>query len=192
MMDLNKYIIDDRIFSVKFSCDLIKCKGACCTLEGTEGAPIMESEIADIKRSMKSAKKYLSERNLDVIENEGFFIKDGSKYSLNNVNDNDCVFSFYDKDNIVRCSFQKAYWNGENDWVKPASCYLFPIRVSGKKRNVLRYEEFYECSDALDKGNKEGITIFEFLKDPLVREFGQDFYNEAEKKYLQNNLTEKI
>ncbi|CAN5564010.1 DUF3109 family protein [soil metagenome] len=187
MVDLNKYIIDDRIFSVKFSCDLIKCKGACCTLEGTDGAPILESELPDIKRSVSKAKKYLSQRNIDVIDKYGYFVKDGEKYSLNNVDDNDCVFSFYDKDNIVRCSFQTAYWKGENDWVKPSSCYLFPIRVSGKKRNILRYEEFYECSDALEKGEVEDVSVFEFLKEPLIREFGKDFYNNAKNKFLNKD-----
>ena len=102
------------------------------------------------------------------------------------VDDRDCIFSF-EEDGIVRCSFQKAYLNGETTFRKPISCHLFPIRISGNNRNIIRYEEIYECEDALVKGEKEDVTVFEFAKESLEREYGENFYNELKLKFLKNS-----
>jgi hypothetical protein len=179
-LSLDEYIIDDRIFSVKFSCDVGKCKGACCTLEGTLGAPIKEDEIDEISKAIPFAKRYLTTKNKRIIKEEGFYIKYECEYHLNNVDDNDCVFSFYE-DGIAKCSIQKAYYDGKVDFIKPISCQLFPIRISGKERNVLRYEKMYECRDALEKGKEDDVTIFEYIQNGLEREFGSDFYKELKK-----------
>jgi len=183
---LEKYIIDDRIFSVKFSCDLVKCKGACCTLKGAGGAPILNEEVAVIKENLKAAEKYLSEKHKKILENEGFLLGRENDFSINCVDDRDCVFSFVEG-GIVKCSFQKAFNNGESHFSKPISCHLFPIRISGNKRNILRYEEIYECHDALIKGEKEDVTVFEFAKVPLEREYGENFYNDLKQKFFLKN-----
>lgn len=171
---MEKYIIDDRIFSVKFSCDLGRCKGACCTLKGAGGAPILNEEVAEIKGNLKVAEKYLSEKHKEVLSKEGFLLGRENDYSINCVDDRDCVFSFLEG-GIVKCSFQKAFFNGETTFRKPISCHLFPIRISGNKRNIIRYEEIYECEDALIKGENDDVTVFEFAKESLEREFGENF-----------------
>ncbi len=173
--------IDDRIYDLKFSCDISKCKGACCTVEGTLGAPLKRDELPEIEKSIESAKKYLSKLNRSVIEKEGFFVEYEDKLWMNNVNENDCVFSYYDED-VAKCSLQKAYNNGETGFKKPISCELFPIRVYGDNCNDLRYEMSYFCEDALAKGIVNNTTIFEFVKDAIIREFGEDFYNDNIKK----------
>lgn len=182
-MNLDKYIIDDRIFSTKFFCDLDKCKGACCTLKGTVGAPVLKEETDKIYRILPKISKYLTKKNLDVIENEGIFIKGKKEYNLNTVDGDDCVFSIYEE-GIAKCAIQKAYNEGEVDFRKPISCYLFPIRVSGEKRNVLRYEYMYECNDALDLGKEKNISIFEFARDAIINEYGEEFFNELKDKYI--------
>ena len=182
---MEKYIIDDRIFSVKFACDLGKCKGACCTLSGAGGAPILNEEVAEINGNLKVAEKYLSEKHKEVLENEGFLLGRENDYSINSVDDKDCVFSFIES-GIVKCSFQKAFYNGDTTFRKPISCHLFPIRISGNKRNIIRYEEIYECEDALIRGEKEDVTVFEFAMQSLKREYGENFYNELKQKFLKN------
>lgn len=189
-INLDKYIIDDRIFDVKFSCDLNACKGACCTIQGTEGAPLMESEVNIMKHALPKVLKYLPKRHLDIIEREGFYYKHDHNLAVSTYNDNECVFSFYDEKGIAKCAFQTAYFAGEIEFKKPISCYLFPVRVYGKKRNIIRYEKISECNDALDKGVTEDKTVFEFLKQPLIDEFGIDFYKAAKEKFL--NKTNKI
>jgi hypothetical protein len=189
-INLDKYIIDDRIFDVKFSCDLTACKGACCTIQGTEGAPLLESEVNVMKHAIPKVMKYLPERHKNIIEREGFYYKHDHNLAVSTYNDNECVFSFYDEKEIARCAFQTAYFAGEIEFKKPISCYLFPIRVYGKKRNIMRYEKITECNDALDKGVTEDKTVFEFLKQPLIDEFGIDFYKAAKEKFL--NKTNKI
>lgn len=180
---MEKYIIDDRIFSVKFSCDLGKCKGACCTLKDAGGAPILNEEVAIIKDNIKIAEKYLSDKHKQVLKHEGFLLGRENDYSINCVDNMDCVFSFVD-DGIVRCAFQRAYYNNETTFRKPISCHLFPIRVSGVNRNIIRYEEISECEDAVVKGEKEDVSVFEFSKESLEREYGEHFYNELKQKFL--------
>ena len=173
--------IDERIFELKFSCELSKCKGACCTVEGTLGAPLKKEELSIIEQNLDAAKKYITEQNLEVIEREGYYVEYNGKLWMNNVNDNDCVFSYYEGD-IAKCSFQKAYNNGEISFKKPISCELFPIRVYGENCNELRYEKSYFCDTALENGKAKNTTIFEFVKDAIIRAFGAEFYNENVKK----------
>jgi len=173
--------LDDRIFELKFSCDLSVCKGACCTVEGTLGAPLKKEELSEIEKNIETAKKYLTAENREVIEKEGYYVEYEGKLWMNNVNDNDCVFSYYEGD-IAKCSFQKAYNNGEINFKKPISCELFPIRVYGENCNDLRYEKSYFCEEALENGKVNNKTIFEFVKDAIVRAFGVEFYNENIKK----------
>ncbi|HMS66136.1 MAG TPA: DUF3109 family protein [Ignavibacteria bacterium] len=180
---MEKFIIDDRIFSVKFSCDLGKCKGACCTLKGAGGAPILNEEVNIIKRNVNIVKKYLSREHVEILETEGFLLGEKDDYSINSFDYKDCVFSFYEN-NIAKCSFQKAYYNGETEFIKPISCHLFPVRIYGDKRRIIRYEELYECEDALIKGEKENISVFEFAKEPLERQYGKELYKELKEKYL--------
>lgn len=179
MTDKTEYLFDDRIFNNKFSCDLDKCKGACCTVKGTLGAPIDETEIPIIEKNKFFTYKYLSDENIRVIEKEGFYIKYNEKYYLNNINDADCVFSYYENE-IAKCSFQKSYNDGKINFKKPISCELFPIRIIND--NELRYEKVSSCSDAIILGEEKNITIFEYLKDALIRKFGKSFYNVNIKK----------
>lgn len=175
------YFIDDRIIKEKFYCDLQRCKGSCCTIKGATGAPILETEIKIIEDSLGSVYKYIPEENKKIIEAEGYYKIIEGELSLNNVDDNECVFSYYDS-GIAKCSFQKAYLNKEIGFKKPISCELFPIRISGKNSDTLRYEKFYECEDAISKGNENNITILEFVKDALIRRFGDGFYEILVKK----------
>jgi hypothetical protein len=170
-----KYFIDDRIFTTKFHCDLSACRGGCCTIRGYYGAPLKEEEINLIKSVYSRIEKYISERNKKEINERGFFFREGEKIYLNNVNDEDCVFS-YITEGIAKCSFEKAYKAGEIDFKKPVSCELFPIRVSGEKNNVLRFDKMTECEDALDCGIKNNTSVFEFVKEAIERNFGKEFY----------------
>ncbi|MCU0373220.1 MAG: DUF3109 family protein [Ignavibacteria bacterium] len=175
MVDSEGINIDERIFEVKFACDIYKCKGGCCTVPGTLGAPLKYSEIDEIQEVIKYVEKYLDKKNLKVLIEEGFYVKYEKKIYLNNVNDRECVFCFYESD-IAKCSFQKAYNSGIIKFKKPISCELFPVREYNNNGKELRYEKTYICEDALLKGEKLNITILEFVKDAVIRRYGEEFY----------------
>jgi hypothetical protein len=185
IFDKTKYFIDDRIFSTKFFCNLSQCKGGCCTIRSSYGAPLREEEIEIINGVIEIVKKYLSEKSIDILNGKGFFFKEGEKIYLNNVNDEDCVFS-YITDGIAGCSFEKAYKSGEINFKKPISCELFPIRVYGDESNILRFEKMTECDDALEYGKEKNTNVFEFVKEAIERKYGIDFYNN-----LNNFVKEK-
>jgi hypothetical protein len=173
---INDVLVRDEIVEIPFSCDLKKCKGACCTLESELGAPVKKEEIEEIEKILPVIKKYLIQKNIDEIEKNGFYeMKDG-EILITIVNNHDCVFSFYDN-TIAKCAIERAYFDGKVEFRKPISCHLFPIRVTDFSGDVLRYEKFSECAPALEKGKEENITIVEFCKDSLIRLYGEDWYN---------------
>lgn len=184
MSEKEEVYIDERIFDVKFSCDLGKCKGACCTVYGTLGAPVKQQEINEIKNVMEVIYEYISGNSKRIIEEEGFYVEYGGKIYLNNINDRECVFCIH-KDGIAKCSFQEAYNEGRTVFKKPISCELFPVREYIANGKELRYEKTYICEDALIKGNHLNITIFEFIRNAVIREYGEEFYIKHEKSIIK-------
>lgn len=173
---INEVLVRDEIVEIPFSCDLKKCKGACCTLESELGAPVTKAEIEEIEKILPIVKKYITLTNIDEIEDRGFYEAKDGEMMITSVNNRDCVFSFWDN-GIAKCSIERAYFDGKVKFRKPISCHLFPIRVSDFSGDVLRYEKFSECAPALEKGKEENITIVEFCKDSLIRLYGEEWYN---------------
>ncbi len=180
--------IDNDIPRAHFSCDVGACKGACCTLEGGRGAPLEEEEIEEIHRAFPVIRKYLSPEHLSVIDKSGLYEGPPGSRATTCVNEHACVFAFFEE-GIARCSFERGYINGETKWRKPISCHLFPIRASRFGPDVLRYEQIAECKAGRAKGEADGTTLVEFLKDPLVRKFGETWYDSFRKE-CQNGLKE--
>ena len=174
---INGTLVDMQILTQKFACDLSACKGACCTLRSEYGAPLEKDEIEIIEKIYPTVKKYLPELAIDEIENNGFWEYKGEMYMTRSINNRDCVFVYYEND-VAKCAIEKAFINGEIDFKKPVSCHLFPIRLADFGGPILKYESYNECKPAVKKGKKENITVAEFLKEPLIRKFGNEFYEE--------------
>ena len=173
---INDVLVRDEIVEIPFSCDLKKCKGACCTLDSELGAPIKKEEVEEIENILPIVREYLDKRNNKEIENRGFYeIKDG-ELLINSINNKDCVFSYWQND-VAKCAIERAYFDGKIQYRKPISCHLFPIRVSDFGGDVLRYEKFSECAPALENGKRDNVTIAEFCKDSLIRLYGEQWYN---------------
>jgi len=173
---INDVLVRDDIVEIPFSCDLKKCKGACCTLESELGAPVNKNEIEEIEKILPIVKIYLTQNNIEEIEEKGFYEMKDDEMMITSVNNRDCVFSFWDN-GIAKCSIERAYFDGKVEFRKPISCHLFPIRVTDFSGDVLRYEKFSECAPALEKGKENNITIAEFCKDSLTRLYGEEWYN---------------
>jgi len=173
---INDVLVRDEIVEIPFSCDLKKCKGACCTLESELGAPVNKNEIEEIEKILLVIKRYLSQINIDEIEEKGFYEMKEGESMITSVNNRDCVFSFWEN-GIAKCAIERAYFDGKVEFRKPISCHLFPIRVSDFSGDVLRYEKFSECAPALEKGKEENVVIAEFCKESLTRLYGEEWYS---------------
>ena len=176
---IDKILIDEDVTNINFSCDLKKCKGGCCTFEGEFGAPVLDSEVSEINAVIPVVEPYLSKRSIETIKTKGAIEGLPGSYSTMSIDKRDCVFVCYDGD-IAKCSIEKAYFDHKTNFRKPISCQLFPIRVSDYGGTYLYYQKFDECDPAILKGNKEKSLMFRFLKEPLIRAFGEAWYSELD------------
>jgi len=183
-----RFEVEAGLADVRFGCDLNVCKGACCTMKGAIGAPILEHEIAELERVLPFVSKYLPERALDVIEELGVWQRetDGT-FTIPTIDHADCVFVTYEGD-IALCAIEKAFRLGEVEgFPKPISCNLFPIRIYPEKREntwFVCYEEISECKGGRARGKREGISLMDFLETPLVRALGSSRLEQLRKLLL--------
>jgi len=184
IVPVDKVEVRKEVLKTHFSCDLEKCKGACCTFESEYGAPISEEEVKLIGENLSNILPYLPEEHRNQIKNDGFYKLKSRELMTNSLNNRACVFVFYDN-GIARCGIEKAFFDGKSTFRKPVSCHLFPIRITKFGSDVLRYERFSECEPALDKGREENVTIAEFCREGLERKYGAKWYLELMDKMEQ-------
>ncbi len=189
MILVNDTIMEEQLLRAKFCCDLEKCKGACCTFPGEYGAPLLESEIPLLEDNYPKIKKYLSEKSIFYIENQGMYEGRAGYRTTNCINKRDCVFVYYEGD-IAFCAYEKAYLAGEIEFRKPLSCHLFPIRVKKFGGDALYYCEIDECCDAVKKGENENILMIDSLKVALTRAYGEEWYDTL-KQYISTAKEDK-
>jgi hypothetical protein len=175
LLHIDDVTVRQEILDTAFTCDLDKCKGACCTLESQYGAPVEKDEIKKIDELLPQILKFLSDEKRSEIETNGFWEEKHGSLMIKSINNKDCVFSYFE-DRVARCSIEKLYNEGKVNFQKPISCHLFPIRISNFGGDVLRYEKFKECDAALENGKKLNICIAEFCKDSLTRLYGNDWF----------------
>ncbi len=182
MLEIRQTIVDESIPQIKFACNLSACKGACCTLEGAKGAPLLDDELEQIESAFPIIKSLLPKEHIEYIAQFGLYEGGPGFYTTICFNNRACVFVLYE-DGMARCAFEKAFGEGKIKWKKPISCHLFPIRVNRGVLEHLRYERIKECNFALDRGENEIILLSDFLKEPLIRAFGLKWYEEFLLKY---------
>ncbi len=180
MIQVRDTILSEDIFDVMFICDLNKCKGICC-VEGDAGAPLEESEFEEIKEILPLIWDELSPKAKALIEEQGIAYNDyDGELVTSIINGRECVFTYFEKDGTCKCVIDKAYQEGRISVQKPISCHLYPIRLQ-KYRDftAVNYHKWQVCQPALRLGQKEGVEIYRFLKEPLIRKFGQEWYDEV-------------
>jgi hypothetical protein len=179
MFQIKDTIIASDIIEENFLCDLSVCKGECC-VEGDSGAPLEEDEVKKIEDLLPLVWDNLSPAAQAVIEQQGVAYRDSDGDMVTSiVNGKDCVFTYYDEKGICKCAIEKAYREGRTDFYKPISCHLYPIRLQKYTDfTAVNYHRWSVCKAAVLLGNKEGLKIYQFLREPLIRRFGEDWYNE--------------
>jgi Protein of unknown function (DUF3109) len=171
--------VDGSLVERKFACDLLKCKGACCSLPGGRGAPLLDSEIPEMNAALPEVLPLLSEEKRRAIEKSGFYEGPRGDYATTCIDDEDCVFVYRDN-GIAKCAIERAFNDGKTGFRKPISCHLYPIRVNRFGGDVLRYHEIAECKPAVKKGESENVGTIEFLKTALTRLYGEEWYGKLE------------
>jgi hypothetical protein len=191
MFLIDNILVDKQIVTTPFLCETSKCKGACCTVKGGQGAPVLDEEIEQLEASVKPAWQYLSERSQTAIATNGIYEGVPGEYTTRCIDDADCVFVFYEGD-VAKCAIEKAYFEGHGTFRKPISCHLFPIRITDYHGPYLYYDKFEECAPALDYGKRHEVHIPEAVKEALIRAFGEEWYGKLnilvqEHKELRQN-----
>ncbi len=179
MIKVGEILVSDDIRDKEFVCNLQKCKGACC-VEGDFGAPLDEDELQILADIYPKVKPYLSPEGIASIEKQGTHVLDDDGELCTPVIDGrECVYAIYDKNKILKCGIEAAYNDGKIDWKKPISCHLYPIRITQKKNfEAINYNKWYICAPACALGKELQVPIYKFLKDPLIRKYGDAWYNE--------------
>ncbi len=179
MVQIGQAIVSLDIFEKQFVCDLPKCKGMCCVY-GESGAPLDDEEITILEQVYPTVKQYMTPAGIEVVEKEGVYITDPDSDKVTPLigDSEDCVYT-YTEDGVVYCAIEKAYLNGEITFRKPVSCHLYPIRITKYSDfEAVNYHQWSICCDALRLGKKTGTPLYVFLKEPLIRKYGADWYEQ--------------
>ena len=179
IIEIDNVLVSTDIFTEYFCCDLDACKGICC-VEGDAGAPVTIDEIAGIEDAIDTVWDDLSATAQGVIDKQGvaYTDRDGDLVTRI-VGGKDCVFTCYEK-GCCLCALERAWRAGKTAFCKPISCALYPIREKKLSNGMvaLNYNRWDVCHDAVKKGNELRLPVYRFLRDPLVRRFGEDFYQQ--------------
>ncbi len=174
-------LLSPDIITEYFCCDYEKCKGACC-IEGDAGAPVTLEEISEIENSLDDVWDELSASAQTVIDKQGVAYSDRDGDLVTSiVGGRDCVFTCYENGSCL-CALEKAFIQGKTTFCKPISCSLYPIREKQFSNGMigLNYHRWEVCKDAVIKGKNNNIRVYEFLKEPLTRRFGSQWYEELQ------------
>lgn len=177
MVEIDKKLISLDVFDRKFVCDLSACKGACC-VEGDAGAPLTIEEVDILEESLDKVKPFMREEGITEVEKSGVFYMDHDNEPVTTlVNGKECAFVFFDQEGITKCSIEEAHNQGVIDFKKPISCHLYPIRVSKfREFEAVNYNEWDICKSACSCGLKLDVPVYKFLKEPITRKWGEEFY----------------
>lgn len=183
MFQIGKTIVSEDIIENEFVCNLSACKGACC-IDGDAGAPIDANETKILEDLYPKIKPFLRPEGIEAIENQGLYITTDEGYlETPLINNADCAYVIFDKNNIALCGIEEAYNQGIISWKKPVSCHLYPVRIQEYSEfSAVNYHKWHICDNACTLGQKLGIPVFKFVKEALIRKFGEDWYMELEEE----------
>jgi hypothetical protein len=184
---IDNILVSDNVIEKQFVCDLAKCKGGCCE-EGDAGAPLDEEELDMMTMLYEKIKPYLTKVSIAEIEKKGKYVyhKEFGWVTPTLGNDKEiCVYGVRDEKGIIKCAFEQAYYDGAITWKKPISCHLFPV-ITKKGRHGDYEKVNYEprerlCNPACALGKKLEVPTYEFLKEALIRKYGEEFYHALDK-----------
>ena len=179
LVEIHDKIVSTQIFERKFVCDLNACKGACC-VHGDAGAPLTIDEADILEDDLEKIKPYMRQEGIEAVDATGvFYVDQENDTATTLVNGAECAFVYFDEKGITKCAIEAAHKDGKTEFKKPISCHLYPIRL--KQFNdftAVNYDHWNICEPACKCGEELNVPVFRFLKEPLIRAFGEEFYQE--------------
>ncbi|HMH20914.1 MAG TPA: DUF3109 family protein [Puia sp.] len=191
MIAIDNILISDLVIEEQFVCDLLKCKGGCCE-DGDAGAPLEKEEMKKLNEVYETVKPYLTASGIREIEGRGQYNYDREfGWVTPTIGGKMCAYGFRDAKGIIKCGIEQAYLEGKTTWKKPISCHLYPIKISRtKEHEVVNYEPRETmCKPACTLGKRLKVPAYTFLKEALIRKYGEEFYSvleQAADKYFQD------
>lgn len=191
MFQLGKTIISEEIIENDFICNLSACKGACC-IQGDAGAPLDKKETEMLEKLYPKIKPYLRKEGVSAIEEQGTYTtSEDGEYETPLINRKDCAYVIFDEKKIALCAIEEAYNHGDISFKKPVSCHLYPIRIKDYSEfSAVNYHKWQVCHDACTLGKEMQIPVYKFVKQALIRKFGEKWYLELE-ELAQSTLRSK-
>ncbi len=180
MIAIDNTIVSEHLLEKKFVCDLNACKGECC-VAGDSGAPLDVEEIKILEDVLTKVKPYIPKDGLKAIAKQGVYVIDeDGDYTTTLVKGKHCAFVYFDN-SIAKCAIEKAYMEGVITWKKPISCHLYPVRITKyKDYDAVNYNQWDICKPACTCGSKLNVPVYKFLKEPLIRKYGDNWYKQLE------------
>ena len=181
MFQLGKTLVSEEIIQNDFVCNLSACKGACC-IDGEAGAPVEPEEAKIMEDIYDKVKPFLREEGIKAIEEQGTsIVTDLGEIETPLIDGADCAYVTFDDKGTALCGIEEAYNAGEIDWKKPVSCHLYPVRIQEYSSfTAVNYHRWQICDDACTLGKELQVPIYKFVKDGLIRKYGEKWYKELE------------
>lgn len=189
MFQLRKTIVSEDILQEEFVCNLNACKGACC-VQGEAGAPLEKEEVEILKNIHHKISSFLSPEGNRSIEKQGTSITTAEgELETPLIKGKECAYTIFEN-GTAKCGIEEAYNNGVIEFRKPISCHLYPVRVKDYSEfSAVNYHRWPICEAACSLGKELSVPVYKFVKDALVRKFGEEWYLELEE--IAQNLDKK-
>ena len=179
IIEIDDCLVSEEILTEYFACDYEKCKGCCCVI-GDGGAPMEECEAGAIEKNYPIFSPIMTDAGRAAVASKGFFEidMDGDMVTPLVPGSEECAYTIFDEEGNCFCSMERCWFQGKGDFRKPISCWLYPIRITTLRNGMraLNLHRWHICQDAFAKGKKEKVRVYEFLREPIERYFGEDFY----------------
>ena len=181
MIEIGNTLVSLDVFEKKFVCDLNACKGACC-IKGDAGAPVEKEEEEEMKKVLSEVLPYMRTEGEQAVKEQGIAVRDEEgELTTPLVDGGECAYVTFDETGTAKCAFELAFQDGKIDFPKPVSCHLYPIRIRKYNRfEALNYDRWDICDPACALGEKLAVPVFRFVKNALVRKYGEDWFAQAE------------
>ena len=180
IIEIGDVLVSEDVVMEFFACDYPVCKGKCCII-GDSGAPLKEEELEPLEANYPIYSPLMRDEGRATIDAKGLFEIDRDGDLVTPVVDGseECAYCHFTADGSCMCAIERQFCAGKGTFRKPISCSLYPIRVAdlGGGRVGLNLHRWAICKEAYEKGRREGIRVYEFLRGPLTETFGQEFYS---------------
>ena len=196
MLIVKDCIVSDHLADLRFACDLAQCRGRCC-VEGDSGAPLREEEVAELQKALPDVLPYMTDQGREAVARQGVAVRDkDGDLGTPLVEGRECAFTVWDTGGIALCAIEKAFREkypqgmaGDDAFLKPVSCHLYPVRVEEYGEfTAVNYHEWEVCRCAVAKANHRSQPLYQYLREPLIRRFGKEWYDELVREIGNRNL----